>query len=222
MPGYDYSEKMNKRLSLWNEIALSVITAVRGLPAKAASAIKHRAERLVRVEFDPRKRVPIGEIRILLSKAVKSPDLRILMYVSSRKWPLTPSSALRIKEELARKVREYHTDTTVILLLPEETKVTRGAMRIFRKEKYHGIRVFVAWGPEDVKELLRKYLQRRFEALRNKLVGKKIWGEVALLALVLVSLLNKLGVQLTNSRGMLLLFDAVLGHAIEIDNLPPP
>lgn len=218
MPGYSYSEKANMRLQAFNAFANPFRWfSAKGLSRDAVEFIRRQVVRsLLEIEFDPKN--PLGYIEIRLDYVSGVRPVQYPVYVSAQVTPIRPYQAERIVKKLLGVAAGLPPgDKAPIVYAPGG--VTSGAYKIFKK---HG--VYVARTIDEVVDFIVRYFKERWGKLKEKLRGRRIWGPVALLALMLAEILKFLGHAVVSVLGLAALFDAATGRGppVSLDALPPP
>jgi len=193
-----------RRLETWNEFTLPLLRAARGLrlSVRAAENLKRRpVERLVSIDFDPKSTIAVLSLR--LSKLVPGlRDINYVLYISAQtSKKKVPKQVRTIIRRLRRK--KMLGDTVLALIAPRGA--TRGAYALLKRE---GIVVF-----RDAREALeyaKRYLVKRADRLREALRGKRIWGEVAVIALLLFEILRELRLAKASDTALIELYEAAV------------
>jgi len=121
------------------------------------------------------------------------PQLVVALYASMQSTrPLSPqqlASRLRsLKEAVASLRGRLFNQADIVYLIYAPAGFTRGAKRLAVKQA-----VTIAPDVETLLASLARYIKTRYERLRRKLAGKRIWGHIPLLLYALGYLASELG-----------------------------
>ena len=228
---YDRAGVVERRLQLFNEFALPLLRYGRATLAGdsfassyAKSRLSHRPRILVH-EPPVSVKTPVGVVGLRFSMLhPKVNDLWFFVYVSgqeSRKRPSQVESMTRtMRRVMSRTLRGEHTGREVVTALLAPKGATRGAYRELRKLKW-----LVATSAEDLKKFIVRWLsERRWMKLWRTLRGKRVYGELALVMMLLAEVLSALGLDIVSGSTLLSLLEASLGRRpLQItDDTPPP
>ena len=201
-----------RRLSLFNEVAAPFrryaadYLRAKSLTGTVARRLSPSLARLVEIDFDPRSRSPVARISLFLSNLdPKLNDFHLVLYVSgqrTRKRPYQSTSIARALLSASKKLRGE-----VVHGFVAEKGATRGAYAYLRKTG-----ILVARRARDLLGLVARFFEKRWQRLRAALAGKRIWGPVALLALILAEIARYLGLQLVRVDEAVELAEAVANN----------
>ena len=228
---YDRAAVVNKRLELFNEVALPFLRYNREyrsgdsfLSSYSRRKLPH-TPRLLEYEPPTNPKVPVGYVLLRFSSIEpKINDLWIVVYTSAQRSKKRPSQAEKIerttKRFIAKRLREENKDREVLMALVAPKGATRGAYRELRERHF-----LVARKPDDLVDLVAGWLEnKRWDRLWAKLRGKRVYGPLALLMLILAELLRQLGYTVTSTSFLLRLLEAAIdpAHAVTLPDKPPP
>ncbi len=93
----------------------------------------------------------------------------------------------RLRREVGKLRGKLFSNADIVYVYVSRRNITRGA---YRQALRSG--VIVAVNPSDARRRIAKYLAKRYHKLLSKLAGKRIWGELPLLAYTLAILSKSL------------------------------
>jgi len=126
---------------------------------------------------------------IIIDLPASKRPVRYTVYVSAQKWYMAPSKALpklrKLREYVRKHPNPYPVDHMIVLLCE---RATEGTIELAKK---FGV---VVANEEQLLNELKNYFRSRYNGLLNKLRGKRIHGELALLVAFLQEALKEYGV----------------------------
>ena len=192
--GYNRFSVYSERLSLWNEAMRPFMKYARDTVFGESwlGSVYRKispSDRLFEIVFDPRQKVPVGRFTLYLSKlSPRLNDFSLVLYVSAQSTKKRPSQVASITRALYSVARRYRGEAITALLAPKGA--TRSAYRDLRSRN-----IIVARGPGELLDLLANFFSKRWERLLAALRGKRVYGPLALLMLVLSEILDMLDVR---------------------------
>ena len=136
-------------------------------------------------------------ITVLTLHLPASNPLVLALYTSTQESrPVSPSQLLRrirrLRQHVAKLRGKVFTSGDIVYILYAPRGYTRGAKRLARIEA-----VNIVNRVEDALKTLARYIGRRLSRLTQKLIGKRIWGELPLLVYALQELASTIGQAIT-------------------------
>ena len=178
---------MNIRLERLNSMILPFLklnVRARDLRNLAAGYHRRLPNSIIRIEYS--SDYTLATLLIDLTDYGARRPVKYTFYVSAQKSPIRPyqfvSKYYRMKKHSMKFNAEC--DSYYILLA---RKVTSTVARELRR-----LRIHHASRPEKALEFIAEYFRKRLTALVNAIRGKRIWGPLALLVLILSRIVKQL------------------------------
>ncbi|WFO75658.1 hypothetical protein J4526_01890 [Desulfurococcaceae archaeon MEX13E-LK6-19] len=186
---YDYSLKLAARQAVIAEITRRFIKSVKRNWSLVEGYKRMRLGSPLRIDYDERRTILDIYIELPATRPV-----RYLVYISMQtSRPLSPSQTrTKILRLLERKTR-YVTgmDTAKYILCP--AGYTRGALEMLRTA-----RIIPMKNMHEIIKNMAKYFKNRYTKLIDALRGKRLYGELMLLAYILREITKELGETIAN------------------------
>ena len=169
--------RLNEALSIINYVKRPILSAL--APMRGVVYVRSREERDYRVAL-----LEVGLPR-------SRPLLLVLGVITERSRPVSPARLLGRLRRLPRARLRHgppQADVVYYLLLADGSRLTGGAERLARRlRRRHGGAVYVVpW--RRVRSELGRYLVKRLQGLLRRVAGKRLYGGLEHLPLVLLRL----------------------------------
>ena len=231
--GHNYNriEAINKRLSLFNDFALPFLKYNRefvtgdAFSSSYAKRVLPYNTKLLSYEPPDNPKIPVGHILLRFSNLnPKVNDLWLVVYTSAQRTRKRPSQVDKIinttKKYITRKMYDENKNREVIFALLAPKGATRGAYKELRSRKF-----LVATSPKDLKNLVVRWLkEHRWDRLWTSLKGKRVYGPLALVMLLIADVIRSLEGSIVSSMFLLNLLEAAVDptHGVVLPEKPPP
>jgi len=194
-----------ERLRVINEVLLPLLRIGSGR-SKDFNYVKklveayHRRTGFKIVDFDYTNDYCLARLEIDLTRFGAKYPVVYELYVSAQKSPIRPYQLEQKHSRLGKwsKKYSYPSDKFVVMVLPRLTlrlneELSKKPIEIHGK-KYIGYKgVVIVDKAEKLKNIIVRYFMRRLQLLINALRGKRIWGPVALLTIILSAIIKAFG-----------------------------
>ena len=187
---YNREEVRKKRLDMMNKFLLPILKSMKILRNKYVPIVEKVKGHVVKV-FEVLYDNMYNVVTIIIDLTPFGARVPVIyhIYVSAQRSPLRPYQVWSKARKLRREVMKFNAQADRLKCIVIE-KATSGAIALLRR---HG--VLIIKKPKDLVRFIANYFKNRYTALLNALRGKRIWGPLALLLLVLQLIAKELGIE---------------------------
>ena len=175
------------RLEKLNSVLLPFLrfnVRARDLRTLAAGYHRRAVTSIIRVEYS--SDYTLATLLIDLTDYGARKPVKYTFYVSAQKSPIRPYQFVSRYYRMKKHSMKYSAECDSYYIIVADKVTSTVAKELRRLRIYHASR------PEKALDFIAEYFRKRLTALINAIKGKRIWGPLALLVLILSRLVKQL------------------------------